>query len=546
MLKKIQIALYDREGYMSCLVDYLCRKSHSVMETRLFTSLEMLKKAAEGGGIDVLLAGEEVAGEIRGLREKIPQIMLLSEGSQVSEKSDYYLLFKYQSAQNIVKEVLGQIAEDDRICYTQHSIVGRTADFIGVYAPFGGSGVTKYALSMAQGLAKQYKTLYVNMELFQGLNLLAEGKKGQAQTLSRGMSEVIFYLKQRKDKLALKLETLIISASELDYIMAVEDYRDLYAMDCENIAITGKGTLAPIMDTWKIWFKRPKPHMDALKELYTMASTDVPVEQRQMAKGENHLRPHLIHFNRCKNVLLDEFKIRQSPFWTIHLYMCDGGIVRNLDVKAHGHNNDGIDLEMSRNFLIENCVFDQGDDAVVIKAGRNQDAWRLNTPCENIVIRHCDILKGHTLLGIGSEMSGGVRNVYMHNCTAPDSVFRLFFAKTNHRRGGFIENIWMKNVKAGKMQRVLEVDTDVLYQWRDLVPTYQDSITFINGLYMDSVTCDRTEAVYDLKGDARLPIKNVEIRNVTVGEVTKFVKNVVNAENVVEENIIYKEKQDKQ
>ena len=158
----------------------------------------------------------------------------------------------------------------------------------------------------------------------------------------------------------------------------------LYAMDCENIAITGKGTLAPIMDTWKIWFKRPKPHMDALKELYTMASTDVPVEQRQMAKGENHLRPHLIHFNRCKNVLLDEFKIRQSPFWTIHLYMCDGGIVRNLDVKAHGHNNDGIDLEMSRNFLIENCVFDQGDDAVVIKAGRNQDAWRLNTPCEHI------------------------------------------------------------------------------------------------------------------------------------------------------------------
>ena len=320
----------------------------------------------------------------------------------------------------------------------------------------------------------------------------------------------------------------------------------IYAFECENVGISGKGTLAPVMGTWRTWFKRPEAHLNALRQLYSMGSTDVPVEQRQMARGENHLRPHLIHFNRCKNVLLDEFKIRQSPFWTIHLYMCDGGIVRNLDVKAHGHNNDGIDLEMSRNFLIENCVFDQGDDAVVIKAGRNQDAWRLNTPCENIVIRHCDILKGHTLLGIGSEMSGGVRNVYMHNCTAPDSVFRLFFAKTNHRRGGFIENIWMKNVKAGKMQRVLEVDTDVLYQWRDLVPTYQDSITFINGLYMDSVTCDRTEAVYDLKGDARLPIKNVEIRNVTVGEVTKFVKNVVNAENVVEENIIYKEKQDKQ
>lgn len=316
----------------------------------------------------------------------------------------------------------------------------------------------------------------------------------------------------------------------------------LYAFDCENVAITGRGTLAPDMDTWREWFGRPKSHLEALKRLYTMASTDVPVEERQMAEGENHLRPHLIHFNRCRQVLLDGFKIRQSPFWTIHLYLCDGAIVRHLDVKAHGHNNDGVDLEMSRNVLVEHCTFDQGDDAVVIKSGRNQDAWRLNTPCENIVVRHCDILKGHVLLGIGSEMSGGVRNVYMHHCAAPDSVFRLFFAKTNHRRGGFIENIWMTNVRAGKMQRVMEVDTDVLYQWRDLVPTYKDSITRISGLYMDSVVCERTEAIYDLKGDERLPIRGVKISNVHVGEVTQFVKNAVNAEEITEENITYNEK----
>lgn len=313
----------------------------------------------------------------------------------------------------------------------------------------------------------------------------------------------------------------------------------VYALDCENIAITGTGTLQPIMDTWRKWFKRPQAHMNALAELYTMASTNVPVEERQMAKGENNLRPHLIHFNRCKNVLLDQFKIRESPFWTIHLYMCDGGIVRNLDVRAHGHNNDGVDLEMSRNFLVENCKFDQGDDAVVIKAGRNQDAWRLETPCENIVIRNCDIIKGHTLLGIGSEMSGGIRNVYMHDCAAPDSVFRLFFAKTNRRRGGFIENIHMENVKAGKMQRIMEVDTDVLYQWRNLVPTYEERITKIDGLYMNNIVCERTEAIYDLKGDAKLPTQNVSIKNVHVGEVTKFIKNVQHTENVVEENVTY-------
>ncbi|NDW18808.1 glycoside hydrolase family 28 protein [Dysgonomonas sp. 216] len=315
----------------------------------------------------------------------------------------------------------------------------------------------------------------------------------------------------------------------------------VYAFECENIAITGKGILKPKMNIWSKWFKRPKAHMDALKELYTMASTDVPVEQRQMAVGENNLRPHLIHFNRCKNVLLDGFKIRQSPFWTIHLYMCDGGIVRNMDVVAHGHNNDGVDLEMSRNFLIEDCIFDQGDDAVVIKAGRNRDAWRLNTPCENIVIRNCSILKGHTLLGIGSEMSGGIRNIYMHDCTSPNSVFRLFFLKTNHRRGGFIENIYMKNITAGSMQRAFEIDTDVLYQWKNLVPTYEERITRINGIYMENVRCKSADAIYELKGDAKLPVGTVEIKNVHVDKVNKFIKKVSNVDNVVERNVSYSE-----
>ena len=314
---------------------------------------------------------------------------------------------------------------------------------------------------------------------------------------------------------------------------------NLYLEENAILNFTGKGTLQPKMDTWKVWFKRPQPHLEALKELYTKASTDVPVIERQMAVGENHLRPHLIHFNRCKNVLLDGFKIRESPFWTIHLYMCDGGLVRNLDVKAHGHNNDGIDFEMSRNFLVEDCSFDQGDDAVVIKAGRNQDAWRLNTPCENIVIRNCQILKGHTLLGIGSEISGGIRNIYMHDCTAPNSVMRLFFVKTNHRRGGFIENVYMKNVQAGMAQRVLEIDTEVLYQWKDLVPTYEERITRIDGIYMDKVTCESADAIYELKGDAKLPVKNVTIKNVKVGEVKKFVKKVNNVENVVEKNVTY-------
>lgn len=312
----------------------------------------------------------------------------------------------------------------------------------------------------------------------------------------------------------------------------------VYAFDCENIAITGKGTLQPKMDHWKKWFSRPAPHMAALKQLYTQASTNVPVEARQMAVGANNLRPHLIHFNRCRNVLLDGFNIRESPFWTIHIYHCDGGVARDLNVRAHGHNNDGIDLEMTRNFLVENCTFDQGDDAVVIKAGRNHDAWRLNTPTENIVVRNCTILNGHSFLGIGSEMSGGVRNVYMHNCNAPNNVHRFFYLKTNHRRGGFMEHIYLEDVHSGNTQRLLEIDTDVLYQWKDLVPTYDTCITRIEHIVLRNVTCDTTDAVYELKGDVRLPIRHVEISDVTVGTVTQFVRAVKNATDVIEKNLV--------
>lgn len=313
----------------------------------------------------------------------------------------------------------------------------------------------------------------------------------------------------------------------------------VYAFGCENIAITGEGTLAPRMDTWRVWFKRPQPHLHALAQLYSMASTDVPVELRQMARGQNNLRPHLIHFNRCNHVLLDGFKIRQSPFWTIHLYMCNSGVVRNLDVQAHGHNNDGIDFEMSRNFLVEHCTFDQGDDAVVIKSGRNQDAWRLHTPCENIVVRHCAIRKGHVLLGIGSEMSGGVRNIYMHDCSVPESVQRLFFLKTNHRRGGFIENIYLENIEAGDMLRAFEIDTDVLYQWKDLVPTYERKLTRIKGIHMKNVHCKSADAIYELKGEAEEPIRDVFIENVKVDTVRQFVNRINHVEGLHESGVAY-------
>ena len=123
---------------------------------------------------------------------------------------------------------------------------------------------------------------------------------------------------------------LVFSDNYLEYLPAVQTSWEglecfnysplLYAFGCENIAITGTGKLQPRIKGWTPWFKRPKEHLEASKQLYTWGSTDVPVEQRQMAVGKNNMRPHLIHFNRCKNVLLDGFRINGSPFWTIHLF----------------------------------------------------------------------------------------------------------------------------------------------------------------------------------------------------------------------------------
>lgn len=313
----------------------------------------------------------------------------------------------------------------------------------------------------------------------------------------------------------------------------------IYAFGCKNVGIAGSGTIAPKMDFWRTWFARPEEHIQATRQLYAMCSTGVAVEHRRMEEGKANMRPHLIQFNRCTNVTLDGFKIRESPFWTIHLYLCNDAWVHGLDVYAHGHNNDGIDIEMTSRAVVEDCVFDQGDDAVVLKSGRNQDAWRLATPTEDIVIRRCTVVQGHCLMGIGSEMAGGVRRVYMHDCHLSDAAYRMFYLKTNHRRGGFIEDIRMENVTGKSVRTVFEIDTDVLYQWRDIVPTFETAITRIRNISLIGADCEQADAVYRINGDSRDPVQGVLLKDVHIGKVNKYINESTNCRNVVTDNVVW-------
>ncbi|AGA77904.1 glycoside hydrolase family 28 protein [Echinicola vietnamensis] len=323
--------------------------------------------------------------------------------------------------------------------------------------------------------------------------------------------------------------TLLFSEDPKDYLPAVKttwegmecfNYSPLiYAFDCENIAITGKGELKAKMNTWKVWFSRPKAHMESLKRLYNLAATDVPVEERNFVNDSSNFRPQFIQFNRCEKVLLEGVKITNSPFWVIHPFMSKDVVIRDVQVFAHGHNNDGVDPEMSQNMLIENCIFDQGDDAIAVKSGRNQDAWRLNMPTKNIVIRNSLVKNGHQLLAIGSELSGGVENVYMENCEVQEGakLNHLLYVKTNERRGGYVRNVHMKNIQCGKIDKgVLGIETDVLYQWRDLVPTYERRLTPIENIYMENVRAADVAFVSRIKADPESPVEVVQLKNIQV------------------------------
>lgn len=297
----------------------------------------------------------------------------------------------------------------------------------------------------------------------------------------------------------------------------------LYAYECKNIAVTGEGKIKARMDHWRKWFSRPPGHMNSLVRLYNLAHQNVHTVERNMVNDSANLRPHLIHFNRCENIRLENFSIENSPFWTIHTYLCKNVLLRNLNVYAHGHNNDGYDTEMTQNVLVEDCIFDQGDDAIAVKSGRDHEAWRLATPTRNLVIRNCEVKNGHQLLAIGSELSGGIENVFMQNCNVATNakMFHLVFIKTNERRGGFVKNIIVENVTSGNVSEgILGIETDVLYQWRNLMPTYDRVLTPISRVNLKNIKAGKVKFISRILGEKELPVRNVSLKNVEAEEIS--------------------------
>lgn len=302
-----------------------------------------------------------------------------------------------------------------------------------------------------------------------------------------------------------------------------------YAWAAENIAITGKGTIDGNADedhwwNWKGGKNSSVTNQNSDRErLHEMGEKGVPVRERVFGPG-HYLRPQFIQPYRSRNILIEGVRLLNSPMWQVTPRLCTNVTVKDLYISSFGPNTDGCDPESCTDVLIQNCFFNTGDDCIAIKSGRNADGRRLHTPSQNIVIQDCHMKNGHGGVTIGSEISGGVRNVFAQNCQMDsprlDSALRV---KNNAARGGLLENIHARNITIGQVKHAA-ITIDFNYEEGGLgkfKPVCRN-VTVTN------VKSEKSKYAVDLQGLPNAPVENVTLTDCQFNGVEQgsVVKNV--------------------
>jgi polygalacturonase len=315
----------------------------------------------------------------------------------------------------------------------------------------------------------------------------------------------------------------------------------IYAFEQKNIAITGNGTLdgQSNLEAWWPWNgssrhggKEGAPNQrKARAALVEMIEQGVPVRQRLFGEG-HYLRPQFIQPYRCQNVLIEGVTIKNSPMWEIHPVLCTNVTVQKVTINSHGPNNDGCDPESCTDVLIKDCDFDTGDDCIAIKSGRNADGRRLNAPSQNIVIQGCRMKDGHGGVTIGSEISGGVRNVFAENChMASPNLDHALRVKNNAMRGGLLENLFFRNIEVGQVAHAA-ITIDFNYEEGEK----GKYIPVVRNFVVNDLRSGKSKHALDVQGFKHAPIRNLRLENCTFDNVAQpsIVKNVegLNLKNV--------------
>ncbi|MEZ0484360.1 glycoside hydrolase family 28 protein [Fibrella aquatica] len=329
---------------------------------------------------------------------------------------------------------------------------------------------------------------------------------------------------------------------------AVRNQAPISGVDLENIAITGEGILDGAGDAWRM-VKKSKLTADQWKKLVASGGVlnekqDIWYPTAQSLKGasmtvkggqdkayyeaiKDFLRPNMFSLTRCKRILLEGITFQNSPAWCLHPLLCQDITLRNVTVKNpwYAQNGDGLDLESCKNGLVENCLFDVGDDGICIKSGRDEQGRKRGVPTENIIVRNCKVYHAHGGFVIGSEMSGGVKNLFVSNCTFMGTDVGLRF-KTARGRGGVAENIFIDGIDMTDIagEAIL---FDMYYAAKDPVPQHGESNELpaipaqplsegtpqFQKFEIRNVTCKGAETAIMIRGLPEMSVKDILIEN---------------------------------
>lgn len=314
----------------------------------------------------------------------------------------------------------------------------------------------------------------------------------------------------------------------------------IYAKNKTNIAITGKGTLNGQANSsnWWVWSGGksygwqkgiPSQNDPTNREvLVDMAEKGVPVSERVFGDGR-YLRPSFVEFFECNTVLIKDVTIINAPFWILHPLKSNNIIIDGVTVNSHGPNNDGCDPEYSQNIIIKNCTFNTGDDCIAIKAGRDADGRRVAIPSKNIIIQKCKMIDGHGGVVIGSEISAGVNNVFVEDCVMDSpNLDRVIRIKTNSKRGGIIEDVFVRNLEIGTVKECVLLATMYYNVYGSQTGNF---IPVIRNINLENIKVKNAGKYGVLaEGYKESPVENITLKNVTIEKADSIykLKNVKN------------------
>ncbi|GAA2324232.1 hypothetical protein GCM10010149_92040 [Nonomuraea roseoviolacea subsp. roseoviolacea] len=311
----------------------------------------------------------------------------------------------------------------------------------------------------------------------------------------------------------------------------------IYARNQTNLALTGSGTIDgnAAAGPWSGFDSQRGPDWERLQQ---QAVDGVPVEQRQFGDG-HHLKPNMIQFYGCTNILIEGLDLRNPAMWTVHPVLSRNITVKRVNIFSRGAMVDGVDPECSSDVLIEGCSFDTGDDGTVIKSGRDTDGRRVGVPSTGIVIRDNDYYGRWGAITVGSEMSGGVRDVFAENNRIhPGAGYRSFYAlylKTNDRRGGVVDGVHVRNLTGGPCDRGgFFIDMNYGLTGPGHGPIVDP---VIQNVTVDGLNIADSPFAIRLSGSSASHIRNVTITNSTFTQIDTAAPQISNADDVVLRNV---------